>query len=284
MSELVAAIYAITGPPVYCTRGDLDWWRYPHDDQGEIADARLWFENDGKLVGCAWPSLNQVDLIIHPDYSALANEMLAWAEVHRAQSAPTRGTPTMLTAWAFEHDQERRSLLIDRGYEQTDFTFCHRARSLAAPIHTYSLPTGYTLDHMTDDLVESRVAAHRDAFNPSKMTVTKYRALKQAPTYRQEMDLVVRDSEGGVAAFALIWFDEANRVGTFEPVGTRSSHQRRGLARVLMTEGMDRLRALGATTALVVSNGDVEAANRLYDSVGLTVVGRNRSWKKQIGV
>jgi predicted N-acetyltransferase YhbS len=114
------------------------------------------------------------------------------------------------------------------------------------------------------------------------MTETRYRRLKRAPTYRPELDLVVRDEAGEVAAFATVWFDEANRAGVFEPVGTRHAQHRRGLARALLFDGMHRLQALGAATALVLSAGDVEASNRLYDAAGMPIAGRNYAWKKQL--
>jgi ribosomal protein S18 acetylase RimI-like enzyme len=284
MQQLVAEIYALSGPLVYATPGDLDWWRFPHDDQGAITDARLWFDDHERLVAFAWPSRDQVDLFVHPEYAKLYDEMLVWSEDHRLRTGPHDHDALTLTARSFDEDTPRRAVLIERGYQQSDSFFCQRARRLDSPlpIPLAELPDGYTLDHVHEEIIESRAAAQRDAFQSTKMTASRYRRLGEAPTYRPELDLVIRDPDGEVAAFATVWFDAANRAGTFEPVGTRSSQQRRGLARALLNEGMHRLQALGALTALVVSAGGSEGANRLYDSCHLWIVGRDYAWEKRL--
>jgi predicted N-acetyltransferase YhbS len=280
MRQLVADWYARSGPANYCTPGDLDWWRFPHGDQGGLADARLWFKADEQLVGFAWPNQVQTDLIVDPDFAPLQNDILAWVEEHRLRTYSGDDTPT-LTVWALDQDEQRRTLLAERGYQPTGSYYCVRARSLTTPIEAATLPDGYRIDHIRDHLIESRAAAQRDAFQSTKMTAGKYRRLDAAPTYRQTLDLVAVDPEGEVAAFALVWFDAANRAGTFEPVGTRHAQQRRGLARALLFDGMRRLREQGADTALVVSEGD-SASNHFYDAAGMRPIGRDIAWEKQL--
>jgi ribosomal protein S18 acetylase RimI-like enzyme len=284
MRQLVIDIYALCGPLVYATPGDLDWWRFPHDDQGEITGARLWFDDRERLVAFAWPSRGQVDIVVHPDDADLYEATLSWAEDKRSRAGGADGDTPTLTAWAFENDDARRTILLARGYEPTDEILCHRARRLDTPIPIPfpRLPAGYRLDHIHDNLIESRAAAQRNAFQSTKMTAAKYRQLKNAPTYRPDLDLVILDPAGEVAAFALVWFDESNRAGTFEPVGTRFDHQRRGLAQALLEAGMKRLQEFGAETAVVLSREGSEAANRLYDSVRMHVVGRNIAWTKRV--
>ena len=56
----------------------------------------------------------------------------------------------------------------------------------------------------------------------------------------------------------------------------------RGLAQALLEAGMKRLQEFGAKTAVVLSREGSEAANRLYDSVHLLIVGRNIAWTKRV--
>lgn len=282
MRALVIDIYARTNPPVYCTLGELDWWRFSDTDTAAATQAQLWFDPDGPLIGFVWPDRRQVDLVVHPDYASIEPEMLAWAEDHRLAASHPEEASVTLTAWAFSNDFPRQSILKARRYEATGYFLSYRARSLRLPIAPPVLPPGYRLSYQTDDTIAARVATHRDAFGSTKMTVASYRAVRRAPTYREGLDLVVCDPDGLIAAFALAWFDEANRIGTFEPVGTHAKHRRHGLARTLMHEGMRQLRALGAQTACVVSGGDEEAANRLYDDVGLVTIARNSAWLKRL--
>ena len=71
-------------------------------------------------------------------------------------------------------------------------------------------------------------------------------------------------SEGDLAAF-MMPFDDPTRSAYFEPVATIPSHQKRGLGKALLTEGLRRLQRMGATRAFV--GGYSDAANALYRSV-----------------
>jgi ribosomal protein S18 acetylase RimI-like enzyme len=85
------------------------------------------------------------------------------------------------------------------------------------------------------------------------------------PLYRRDLDLVAQASDGTLAAFATVWYDDACRFGYFEPVGVDPAHQRRGLGRALLCAGLHRLRERGACVAQV--SGYSHAANALYGSV-----------------
>jgi GNAT superfamily N-acetyltransferase len=92
-----------------------------------------------------------------------------------------------------------------------------------------------------------------------------YRSLQSAPLYRRDLDLIAVVSDGSIAAFCTIWFDDVTRTACFEPVATIPAHQRHGLARAIMIEGMHRLKHMGCKVAFV--SGSSEAANALYFSV-----------------
>jgi ribosomal protein S18 acetylase RimI-like enzyme len=74
-------------------------------------------------------------------------------------------------------------------------------------------------------------------------------------------------------------YDQVNRRAIFEPVCTHPDHRRRGLALALMHEGLHRLRAMGARE-VTVDTGSMEAANRLYDSVGFTERYKGYYWRR----
>ena len=114
------------------------------------------------------------------------------------------------------------------------------------------------------------------------MTVAKHRAVMTSPTYRRDLDIVAVAPDGTIAAYCIVWLDSANAHGVFEPVGCRSSHQRQGLSREVLFEGMRRIKALGARTASVASSPTSIAANRLYASAGFTLLDTNREWIKQL--
>ena len=76
--------------------------------------------------------------------------------------------------------------------------------------------------------------------------------------------------------------DAANGVGELEPVGQRPGFRRRGLARAIVLEGLRRMKARGARTALVCFDGDNAPARRLYESVGFEVCSTIYTYSKSL--
>jgi len=72
-------------------------------------------------------------------------------------------------------------------------------------------------------------------------------------------------NDGSVASFCTVWFDDVTRTAYFEPVATVPKHQRHGLGKAVLTEGLKRLNMMGAKIATV--GGYSNAANGLYFSV-----------------
>ena len=54
------------------------------------------------------------------------------------------------------------------------------------------------------------------------------------------------------------------------------------MARILLLEGLRRLRALGARTA-AVDTGDAEEANAFYRSLGFAHEYRAHAWRRDLG-
>ena len=55
--------------------------------------------------------------------------------------------------------------------------------------------------------------------------------------------------DGAIASFCTLWYDDVTRAVCFEPVGTSPEHQRRGLAKAVIAEGMRRAKEMGALVA-----------------------------------
>ena len=76
----------------------------------------------------------------------------------------------------------------------------------------------------------------------------------------------------------LVWPDDENGVGLFEPVGTRDEFRRRGLGAAVCTFALRRLHEEGMRQAIVLC--ETQPACALYESVGFvrqgTIVGYER--------
>jgi len=273
----------------------LDWWRFNiHGDEEQSGarewekDIRLWETEMGKLVGVAHPEghlrLEKSDadifLEIHPHYRHLEEEMFEWAEEHYAASRPSDAESWPLNTYVYDYDKQRADLLSHRGYRNLGQSGYKRRCSLDGCIPAVELPTGYAVRAVDETDMEAWAAVVGAAFNNPLTTADRCSVWLDAPANRIDLDLVVVAPDGTLAAFAIAWFDEANRIGMFEPVGTHPEHRRRGLARAGMCEGLRRLKALGATMAYVGTGTDV-AANRLYESVGFTDFDREYHWQKE---
>lgn len=107
-------------------------------------------------------------------------------------------------------------------------------------------------------------AVRDDAFDEDR--------LRQMSLYDPGLDLVVLDPDDGVAAYGLFWFDPVTATGVVEPMRTMDDHQRRGLARHVLTAGVDRLAAAGATRISIGWEPGNPASDHLYRSVGFEPV------------
>jgi GNAT superfamily N-acetyltransferase len=146
------------------------------------------------------------------------------------------------------------------------------------------LPDGLTLATMRElQDIPRRVAGHRTAWAPgSTLTEAKYTQLMDTWPYRDDLDVVVQAADGTIVACANIWYDEVNRTGQFEPVGTDPAYRARGIGRALMLFGLQQLRDAGATEAVVGCRGDQNypIPRRLYRSVGFREFERSSVWKR----
>jgi len=269
----------------------LDFWRWHGilnlGDGSLENDVFLWETSDGEIAAFLnRESAGQAYLQVHPAYKTanLEAEMISVAEEHLKTAGQDGGE--LLTVWCHTADAQRQSVLSNRGYaqkpERVDIAW---RRDLRLPIPEPQPSPGYSLRSLGARELQERVwaswlAFHGDEpdarYNPDR---SWYQNLQSAPLYRRDMDLVAIAPSGEIAAFITIWYDDATRMGYYEPVGTVPGHQRRGLARALSYEGMHRLRQRGADLAIV--GGEGETANAVY----LSVFGSDRdvkmAWEKR---
>jgi ribosomal protein S18 acetylase RimI-like enzyme len=268
----------------YCTIGDLDWWRWTAPDPDQMEKVQIWFDGD-RVIGFVWPDELSADVIVHPHHEVALDEMLEWAEQYaRSQTSPGVAELQFET-WAYSKHDAQCAALANRRYQRGEPAYRMRAQSLKGSFPAPQLPEGYVardMQNATADDIEKRVDVHRATFAPSRMTVAKHTAIMTAPTYRPDLDLAIVAPDGSFAAFTIVWFDEVNQIGVFEPVGTHPDHQRRGLGRAIIAEGLRRLSDLNATTAYINTGASSPAANLLYAAAGFQAVDENISWTKAL--
>ena len=252
---------------VECTYGRLAWWsaNIPHGE----SEARLWLE-DGRLVGWGWVTGGtELEFQVRPTHRALLEEILAWAG------------PSELMVQS--HNTDAIARIEAHGLVHMPSAPWMRLNSRSLDVLPQPvLPEGYSLRAVREEDLASRAAAHRSAFRPSRFRDEVYEFLRATPPYRADLDCVAVAPDGSVAAYALAWLDEENRVGQFEPVGTHADHQRLGLGKAVNLFALHRLREEGATLALVECRGDAAypVPAKLYESVGFREISRQSAYRR----
>jgi mycothiol synthase len=185
---------------------------------------------------------------------------------------------------ANEHDHLRNEILVRRGYVRDAWVEFQRRRPLSMPIPEAPVAQGYTIRSLGDaSELPARSLVSWKTFHPDEPIEKHgdwswYYNVQRAPFYRRDLDLVAVAPDGEFAAFCTVWFDDVNRTGAFEPVGTAPAHQRRGLGKSLMCAGLRQLQRSGARMAYVGSYS--EGAHALYASAGFTEYERSIPWWK----
>jgi ribosomal protein S18 acetylase RimI-like enzyme len=269
----------------YVHRGDLQWWLFYNDDPPEVWQSaiRLWFEAD-EMIGWSLlsPKENAFDVFTLPGLRGDLREaeMLTWALNELS------GLDELSSVWVAQDDNVRIRWLEANGFASTGAHFVYFTRSLADPVNVPVLPErfGIRASRGNEDDARLRSVASHAAFQ-SKKPFEDYlpRTLRfvQSPVYVPEHEHFVISPNGEVAAFCIVWTDELNRLGHFEPVGTHPDFQRKGLGKGLLLESLRRLKAEGMTEADVCTHYDNNPAIRLYESVGFQITKKLMTYIKK---
>lgn len=270
MQALAAEAWRLRGPYVEQHAGDLAWSAYFAPDLEDHSRRRLWLE-DEHCVAWAWvEEPSSLMFLVHPDRAELLGDVLEWADAAETS--------------ALEQDPGTTAALEARGYVRCSLDepfFAHLLHSLD-DLDEPRLPPGFSLRHAREDDLERRVAVHRAAWNPSRVTAQSWRRVMSAYPYRPELDCVVEAPDGTFAASCLAWLDEQTGVALLEPVGTDPRFSGQGLARAVCLHALREARRHGAEAALVHARGDAAypAPKRLYESIGFREYARSPRFRR----
>jgi GNAT superfamily N-acetyltransferase len=214
------------------------------------------FPHEGDLAVFVTPELTH-------DRRAVAFEetALEWADA-RATG------PVGFAEWEDEH------AVIDRwrarGFEPTSAGYLNFVRPLdpavdGGPVHLAVAPVGAG---DVEDRASVTHAAFDNAHRPLGEYVRDYAGFAASPAYPRGWDLLARDLDGSPASCCIAWPDLRSGAGSFEPVATHPSKQRRGFGRMVLSEGFRRLAAAGHRWAIVGTDVGNDGAKALYRSVG----------------
>ena len=259
--------------------GDLAWQRFEHVGREADWPTVLW-EEDGDVVGWGWAHRSDGVLYfaVRPDRAALATEIIDWFEKTVPES--------VLSVQTLDKESHLIAALLDRGYRVASsgpFDLCVVLDLASLPPTPALMPglTAVSMAHGKD--VGLRAAGHRAAWHPSRVTAESYRAVMAAWPYRAELDWMIEDADGQVAANCCLWFDEVNAVALLEPVGVDPKFRRLGLGRAVCLHACHALRELGATRVISYPRGDdaYPVPKHLYFGMGFKPYARTQTFIKR---
>jgi len=256
----------------------LDYWRWHYIKTCNIFESvekgmTLWENADGKIIA----ALNhlggsELRLHIHPHFRSaeLENEILAYAEENFY--AVTEDGRRYIHMPIFEDDKQRQEIAQSRDYKKQSGWGHHYRRNLDSSIPNTPIPSGYAIRSMGDAKeYPARSWASWWAFHNDEPDenydgdYSWYANLQSAPLYRRDLDVIAVASDGSIASFCTIFYDDYTRSAVTVLVGTAAEHWQRGLGKAVITEGLRRLKEMGCT--LVFSTAHEEPADFLYRSV-----------------
>ncbi|GGP16705.1 GNAT family N-acetyltransferase [Nonomuraea glycinis] len=264
MQELTSRIWS---PESRWHVGDLAWGRFQHVGREPEWPTMLW-HTGGRTLAWGWIELpGHLELAVDPARPELVDEVLGWFE-ETVRDADRSVVVSSAETHLIEAIERRGYLRADDG---PFFVQLNRglSRGLEA-LPEIRLPAGYVARPVGDEDVPGRVMAHRAAFHPSRVSVESYRAVRDAWPYQGDLDWCVVAPDGSVAAYCLLWLDDAVKAVVLEPVGTVPAHRGRGLARAACLAGLRAARERGAEVAVVAPRGDdaYPGPGRFYRGLG----------------
>jgi predicted N-acetyltransferase YhbS len=229
------------------------WWRQPRATDELLLP--VWFDEDGPVAAAgltAWGDTWQADVVAVPsrvDADEVWAATLEGASGHlgKALQVLMCGNCTVLAELAIQSGFAMTDELSGTTWMDADrrppitrvdgFVLVDRVTRADRP---------HPMIRRNGELVQSR--------------------LRECSLYDPTLDLAVEDADGRVAGYALFWFDQTTLVGLLEPMRVEDEYHRRGLARMLLTNGLDRLARKGALRLKV--GFETDAARNLYVGAG----------------
>lgn len=238
-------------------------WSWRNERSTDDVPQLFWFDDAGNpraaAITTGTPYGFAFDPIVMPDASA---EWLAHVVTRGLEHAASCG----IDAVEVEVDRaghEMRAVLSNLGFAIKEDGVVETWIAAEAIPEVSALSQEYRLSSRAENMQRQHHMTNSERNHPDPEE-----RLRQTTLYRPDLDLVVYDSSDAVAAYGLFWHDPATATGLVEPMRTEDNHQKRGLARHVLTAGLQRLADAGLERIKICYEPSNPAASHLYLDVG----------------
>lgn len=269
-SESIAA----TGGCGYVHPGDIPHRLFNGNKWFDPAEVMTIWEDDSGVA--AWvlvgPRHRSYDAQVRPDLrgEGFEEEVLEFADARTAELMHRHGIDRdQMLGDAFRCDQVRIDLITAMGWTPDGDPPYVINKAPIAQVGEPEIPDGYSIRPVAGVEEAAAVAeVHGAAFPGAGWTADLYRHVMVSPGYDPARELVAVAPDGTFAAFAVTWYDELNRTGLLEAVGTHPDHQQRGLGKAVVRFAAHHMAAAGMEFAMVANFESNAASKALYHSAG----------------
>lgn len=246
---------------------DLQWW-WRMARASDAVEQLFWIDDDGPVAAAVltdWGRSWGCDPIVVPGVSAPSLRLI-WERALEVVAALGLETLEVLVR---DDNAEQQQLLAELGFvadaeDRGGVTWMDAAdRPAVSP-----LPEGFALV-AREAARGSHPMRHRNGEEVEAR-------LRECSLYDPALDLAVETADGETAGYALFWHDPVTGVGLLEPMRVEDAYQRRGLARAMLTAGLERLAQRGARRLKV--GYATEAARALYTGAGFRVAATDTTY------
>lgn len=241
------------------------WWRRPRATDGLALP--VWYDGAGPCAAVdltAWDEVWQLDALTVP---GTVDPSTVWCAALHEVAERTEPTEVLVR----DDDRVAADLLSTAGFRPTEDSSGTTWMDAAEAPGVDPVPAGYRIV----DRARDGTGIHPMATRNGPAVESR---LRETELYDPSLDLCVRADDGTPVGYALFWLDPVTGVGMLEPMRVEDAHQRRGLARALLTEGVRRLVDGGAQRLKVGFDG--EAGRALYLGAGFVLDSMVVAWRR----
>jgi ribosomal protein S18 acetylase RimI-like enzyme len=280
LQDFNAAALAETDGCGYLHPGDIPHRLFNGNKFFDPAEVMTIWEDDDGVAAWVLTSarFKSFDAQVHPDMRGgdFEREVLMYANAQTvAQMRLHNIEGENYSVDVYQCDPHRSKLLSELGWELEAQSTYVLTRASLEDVDEPVLPEGYKIRAVSGIEEATAVAGvHLATFPKAGWTPELYQQVMESPGYASERELVVIGPDGTFVAFALTWYDELNKIGYLEPVGTHKDYRQRGLGKAVVLYGMRQMAANGMRYASVAHFSNNEAAQGLYTACGF------KTWHK----
>lgn len=248
---------------------DVQWWSRTPRRSDELA-MPFWLDDDGPVAAVLltdWTITWGLDVLRVRGGAPDMGEV--WGEARGLMAAAGQSAYESLVR---EDDDELVSRLVADGFEPGSRAWESWMDADERP-QVVAPPEGYRLVDRAEDRSRPHPMVGRSGDEVEER-------LQRCSLYDPALDLAVHAPDGSTAGYALFWADPVTGVGLLEPMRVEDAHTRRGLARAMLTAGLDRLANRGMTRLKV--GFETEAARALYVGAGFRPGAVLRSFSREL--